>query len=401
MKFNPKFNLVLLILASLLVWSYYTFNVPKPNLNGDSQNQTKTSQIQPDIIEANQTISLTISGWIPTWAYDSGYSTLEKNISKFDSVSPVWYEVLADGSLKETKPKNYQQLLQLARSKNLKIIPSIAMFDHSLFSQVLQNPQNLANHIDSIYSTVMNNEYDGIDLDYESTKLQDKDKYFEFLENLSNRLKIQNKILTVTVLAKWGEEVIYPYLPQTRQVQDWSKISQYADEIRIMAYDYTSASALYPGPIGPLDWIEQVMQYALTKAEPQKFVLGVHLYSYERWVEVTNSQHDLGFNHPKLQFKSSYLDNETGREPARSYTYDTVKQIVHNHSGSLETFQGEKIFKYTKTNPKTGTLENRVLVFIDPQGVQQRLDLAKQYKLKGVIFWQLGGANELIQSLEK
>jgi len=67
----------------------------------------------------------------------------------------------------------------------------------------------------------------------------------------------------------------------------------------------------------------------------------------------------------------------------------------------LETFQGEKIFKYTKTNSKTDTLENRVLVFIDPQGVQQRLDLAKQYKLKGVIFWQLGGANELIQSLEK
>jgi len=42
-----------------------------------------------------------------------------------------------------------------------------------------------------------------------------------------------------------------------------------------------------------------------------------------------------------------------------------------------------------------------VLVFIDPQGVQQRLDLAKQYKFKGVIFWQLGGANELLQSLEK
>jgi Predicted glycosyl hydrolase len=51
-----------------------------------------------------------------------------------------------------------------------------------------------------------------------------------------------------------------------------------------MAYDYTSASTLYPGPIGPLNWIEQVMQYALTKAEPQKFVLGVHLYSYEKWV---------------------------------------------------------------------------------------------------------------------
>jgi len=401
MRLNPKFNLVLLILGSLLVWSYYTFSVSKPNLDQNTQDQTEISQTEPEIATTNQTSNLTISGWIPTWAYASGYSTLEKNISKFDSVSPVWYEVLADGSLKEIKPKNSQQLLALARSKGVKVIPSIAMFDHNLFSQVLQNPTNLANHVNSIYSTVMNNGYDGIDLDYESTKLQDKDKYFELLENLSTKLKAQNKILTVTVLAKWGEGVVYPYLPQTRQVQDWSKIAKYADEIRIMAYDYTSASALYPGPIGPLDWIEKVIQYALTKAEPEKFVLGIHLYSYERWVEVANTQDDLGFNHPKLQFKASYLENETGTETARSYTFDTVKQIINSNSGTLETFQGENIFRYTKTNPRTSILENRVLVFIDPKGVQQRLDLAKKYKLKGVVFWQLGGADELLESLQK
>ncbi len=400
MKLPPKFNLVLLILASLLVWFYYTFTVSKPDLNLSKQSQTETSHIKPDTTP-NQTSNLTISGWIPTWAHESGYFTLEKNISKFDSISPVWYEVLADGSLKETKPKNSQKILQLAKSKGLKIIPSIAMFDHELFSQVLQNPTNLANHVNSIYSTIMNNSYDGIDLDYESTKLQDKDKYFELLENLSAKLKAQNKILTVTVLAKWGEEVVYPYLPQTRQVQDWSKIAKYADEIRIMAYDYTSASALYPGPIGPLDWIEQVMQYALTKAESKKFVLGIHLYSYERWVEVTNTQNDLGFNHPKLQFTTSYLENETGTEPARSYTFDTVKQILNSHSGILETFQGENIFRYTKTNPRTGILENRVLVFIDPKGVQQRLDLVKNYKFKGVVFWQLGGVDELLEPLQK
>jgi spore germination protein YaaH len=323
----------------------------------------------------------------------------QKNL--FDNVSPVWYEVNEDGSLKDDRPANAEEFAELARENQIELIPAIAMFDHELFTEVLQNEKNLNRHVEAIHREVMENEYDGIDLDYESTKLSDKDKYFEFLQKLSAKLKEDDKTLVVTVLAKWGDDVDYPYLPQTREVQDWSEIAKYADVIRIMTYDYTSASARNPGPIAPLDWMQEVIDYAKTEADPSKFVLGIHLYSYERWLEVPHRNLDPGFESPSLQFKEKFFQNtETGKFPARSYDYEVVQTVLDNYAGETEDYQGEKIYRYSKVNDSTGIYEHRVLVYIDPAGVQERVQLAQDNGLRGVAFWQLGNGDSLLEELE-
>jgi len=395
-----NFSLVILVIGSLFLWFHYTFIV-SPQNQQNQPNQTNQSYYHNEnLVHTESEQSLTIGGWIPAWASQGGFSVFEKNIQLFDNISPVWYEVLPDGNLKETKPVNSREIVKLARQNKIKVVPSIAMFDHEIFTQILQNETNLDRHIKTIVQTVVDNQYDGIDIDYESTKLSDKEKYFEFLERLSSKLKSEEKILAVSVLAKWGDDVRYSYLPQTRQVQDWSRIAQYADEIRIMTYDYTPASALYPGPIAPIDWVEEVVDYALTKTEANKFVLGIHLYSYERWVEVPNPSLDKGFDHPSLQFKNSFRENSTSQTQARSYTFDIVEQLLEQNQGQIEEYRGEKIFRYRKVNPVTGVLENRILVYIDSQGVSDRLELAKQKGLKGVVFWQLSGSDGILSKLD-
>ncbi len=398
-----NFSLVILIIGSLLLWFHYTFIVSPQNQQNQQNQQSQPDQSYYDsesLIHTESEQNLTIGGWIPAWASQSGFSAFEKNIQLFDNISPVWYEVLPDGNLKETKPINSNEIIKLARQNKVKVVPSIVMVDHEIFTQILQNETNLDRHINTIVQTVIDNQYDGIDLDYESTKLSDKEKYFEFLERLSSKLKSEEKILAVSVLAKWGDDVRYSYLPQTRQVQDWSRIAQYADEIRIMTYDYTPASAFYPGPIAPLDWIQEVVDYALTKADAEKFVLGIHLYSYERWVEVPNQLLDQDFDYPSLQFKPNFRENSQSQVPARSYTFDIVEQLLQQNQGQMEEYQGEKIFRYRKVNPVTGILENRVLVYIDSQGVSDRLELAKEKGLKGIVFWQLGGSDSILSKLD-
>lgn len=329
------------------------------------------------------TKGLDVGGWMPTWASQSGYNSLTANPNYFDTISPVWYEVKSDGSLNTKYPSNRTQILNYAKTKNIRILPTVGMFDHNLFSQVLQSPTNIQRHVDSIVSTVVTNRYDGIDLDYESVSLADKDLYYDFLSKLSSELHKNDKILIVTVLAKWGDNVRYSYRPETRQVQDWALISQYADEVRIMAYDYTYSGDKYPGPIGPTGWISEVLEYASQKMPPEKTVLGIHLYAYEWYQNATTGE--------ELELKTDSSQN-TGSNPnsARAYTYRNVLSILQSNQGESSTFEGENVFFYTRKNDKTGILENRALVYISPDGVKERMLLAQEYNLKGVVFWRLG-----------
>lgn len=334
----------------------------------------------------------TTSGWIPDWASPAGLTSLQSSTEKFDSISPVWYEINEDGTLKNKRPKNASQIESFSRSNSIELIPAIAMFDHELFTKVLQNQENLDRHVQAIVDEVEARNYGGIDLDYESTKLSDKDKFFEFLQKLSDGLKEKDKTLVVTVIAQWDRPVEYSSLKETRAVQDWTMITEYADYIRIMAYDYTFVSSPNPGPIAPINWIEEVLDYAVKKIPREKIILGIHLYSYEWYCQIP----DFESGECTLEFTPiSYLNIGESRS-ARSYTYSTVKEVVGKFGNELSDFQGEKVYRYQKANPQTGKQEKRLLVYIDPAGVQSRIDLAKQYGIKGVVFWRIGGEDELI-----
>jgi spore germination protein YaaH len=346
-----------------------------------------------------QNSDLNVGGWVPDWASASGLESLQNNNELFDNFSPVWYEIQEDGSLLNKVPKNHEEIILYARNHGIEIIPSIALFDHETLTSVLQSEENLDRHVEDIHGVVMDNNFDGIDLDYESTKLSDKDKYFELLERLDNRFEPEDKKLVVTVLPKWGDEVEYLSLKETREVQDWSLISNYADEIRVMAYDYTYIMSKNPGPIAPLEWVEEVIKYGVSKVDSKKLTLGVHLYSYEWWEEVPEGEEDVGFEAEDLQFKSDYNQNGVADSANRSYSYLIVQRVLDQYEGELDEFQGEKIYRYSKVNDDTQIFENRVLVYIDDHGVQERINLAMEYNLRGVSFWRLGADGNILNGL--
>jgi spore germination protein YaaH len=354
----------------------FVTNKTQPSDNQVAIQRTITPTLSP-IVKRN----LEINGWMPNWASSSGFETVQKNSKLFTSISPVWYEVNEDGTLKNTFPTNRNQIIEYAKANNIKIYPAIAMFDHEIFTKVLQSEENLTRHIESILKEVKS--YDGIDLDYESTKLSDKEKYFEFVARLSDGLKANNKNLIITVIAKWGDDILYPSLPETRQVQDWARLSEYVDEIRIMAYDYTFSKSYFPGPIAPLSWVRDCLTYALTKIPPEKIVLGIHLYSYE-WETDSSIPYD---------FIVDMSANKTGEKSAASYNYTQVKSILAEHKGVVSEFDNESIFRYEDGGKK------KTLVYQTPTQLQKRIEIAKEFNIKGVVFWRLGGEGDIFSSL--
>ncbi len=331
-----------------------------------------------------------ISAWIPYWDIERGLKTLEQNPDTFYLVMPVLYEVNEDGSLLKKNTK-FTSLQKYAQDNEIAFVPSIAMFDHEIFTKVLQNQESFDRHLKQILDEIDKNNFDGIDLDYESTKLSDKEKYQEFVIKLNKGIreiekeKGSNLTFSITVLAKWGENTIYPTLKETRQVQDWAFLSKHADEIRIMAYDYSSQAQKTPGPIAPILWVDLVINEAIKKIPKKKIHLGVHNYGYNWAASEINIVTNLMPQAPEEKLQ------------ADAYTYDQIKEITEKYNATIEEIPlwGERYASYKRDG------NDRILVYIDESDVQKRYQKAKKSNLAGISFWRLGGDLQFDYSIIK
>lgn len=327
------------------------------------------------------------SAWIPRWSPLSGEVSVKRNSELFEEISPMWYKVNPDGSLYYYETSNAGSLKRLLKKNKIKLIPTVAMFDYKVINEVFSTQENFERHLNSIISEVEKYDYDGIDLDYESILESDKEKFFEFLMLLAAKLDKMDKSLSVTVLAKWGDDVVYSF-PQTRNVQDWSRIGKYADQVRIMAYDYTYTGSVHPGPIGPLSWHGQILEYAITKLPKDKIVMGIPLYAYQWRREATDDF-----------FSKEIADiiRERNFSTAAGFVHTGVLRLMSENEGVLEEYEGEKFFRY-QSSSVDGKREDVVLVFADTNSVGLRQQLAKEYGIRGVTYWSLGGEEDLLDS---
>jgi spore germination protein YaaH len=297
------------------------------------------------------------NGWIPQWAMDSGITSFEKNKSKFGTISPVFYGMEPDGKL-TANTKGLDRIKEVIRGTDVKLVPTISSFGADALGANLRSPDVINKFL---IDEVEKNGYDGIDLNYESTYLADKQAFFNHLQYLSTELKKRNKFFSVTVLSKWGDLINYGFSPQTRQVQDYAEIAKYADQIRIMTYDYTSQGSANPGPVAPIDWVEQVLQYATNRVDPKKIAIGIPLYGYF-W-------------------------NAT-EEKAKALDFRQIMEIK-NLNSNPDDFYSEKheeaAIKYIGAGNKA-----YFGYYSSPESIQARIDLAKKYGVTNTAFWRLG-----------
>lgn len=346
-----------------------TTNSPGQKSISDTSSQTATAT---DLtIPESQRKDLLQGAWIPDWGLGDGITSLYEQSTQYDSISPVWYEINADGTLKNKRNSRANELQLFATKNRIKIIPSIASFDWETIHSILSNNQYTTTHINAIINETVNNSYAGIDLDYESTQLVDKDAYINFIKELYSALKNKGKTLSITVLAQWGDNVSYNSLKETREVQDWAILSQYADEIRIMGYDYTSPSNPQPGPIGPLYWAESIIRYAVTKIPRDKIWYGVNLYGYE-WTMTKPAEEQYDF----------IADSN-----AVAFTYDGIKPLLSQETtqSTYDKIAGEGIAKYDCYSTKVC-----ISYFTTKESITNRLELGKKYGIKGLYYWRLG-----------
>lgn len=365
---------IISVLLSILILLFAVYiSLPKkekaqPNIDqSESLEQEEDLQQEesiPEIVQEEieeEVFTFTQSAWIPAWDFNSGFESLKLRKENIKRIHPVLYSLNSNGTLMDRKPSeiSLNDFLTFTKSENITVIPTIGSYDSKVLNSVLSSDVYIEKNIGEILSEVEKYDFDGIDIDYEKIYTQDRDRYLSYLSLLSSRLKDKGKILSITVSAKTRDSSI-----DTLYAQDWIEINKIADSVNIMAYDYTLQTSTIPGPIGPIDWIEDVLEYSKGRIDSNKIYLAIHLYSY-LWKG----------------------------ENASALTYSSTEKILANSKIQREykTDIAEGYASYTCSDGS-----KCILFYPTKEGIEERINISKEYNLRGVVYWRLGSDGNIL-----
>jgi len=325
----------------------------------------------------------------------------------FAQVHPFWYTLTSATTIKDkyVMQNSIDKAIPIStmQSLGIKVIPTITDGTaEGALSKIMGNDADRATLIKSISDLVTVNNYDGIDLDFEGFAFVDKiatwptiqPRWVKFITELSTTLHAQSKLLSVTT----------PYLldPVTGKkgyyFYAWPEISNYIDRLNIMAYDYHKFDTA-AGPIGPINWFEPSLIYALKSVAPWKIYIGTPNYGYNWVTKVTGV---CPTNTPASEKISSNA----------AIIHQLKAQAILDKPGAVATYNekyGETNILYTaefngvnKSNTPTSCKVNHSAWYLDARGYNARAKLVEQYRLGGISEWEIGyGDNLAIEEVKK
>jgi len=234
----------------------------------DSINAVENAKVNTDY-------PLEISGWIAWWKEAEAYDLIQKYSAQITNVSPVWFYVNKDLDLINVGDVDRLEVTRDMKNFEIDLVPSLGSeLDSEQLSLFLNDADRINVVVENLISQLVSLNVQGVDIDLEKIKKEDKDAFSQFLLNLSKRLKEENINLYVAVHAQ-TEKVEWEGVLG----QDLGKIGDAADYVRIMTYDRHSCSN-GPGAISPIDWMKDVALYNSNFIDAEKIVIGIPSYSY-------------------------------------------------------------------------------------------------------------------------
>lgn len=391
--------------------------------------------------------TFTYSAWIPYWArwggtdellahtdlnntlYNSNFSATDTvsrffgatssimNIDKLDIISPFTFEVDYTGAFLDKGKMNqdaFLDLISIAKSKKVKIYPSVLWTDGDQMESVLKDKDLQDAILSDILFYLKKYNLDGIDIDFEGKKAESKDNFSALLKLISTSLHKNNKGLICTIEVRTPlEDKYYKLNPKTKSSieysNDYSIIGKYCDNVRLMAYDQMGDDIylnnknkdIYYRPVADINWVERVIKNTINFGIPaKKIVLGVATYGYK--FEVSTSTNITTTNLNKSdKYGSILLNNQSIYNYSRigSMNYFYADQLAKNlNIIPTRNSGGELEFSYASStdssNDTPGIMKTYYVEYSDSQAIAQKIALAKKYKLGGVSMFKIDGNND-------
>lgn len=327
------------------------------------------------------------------------------NADLIQQVFPFWYTLRNQKSIVDlytpANPSVPMAIpLQSMRAAGFKIIPTITdgtdvdpktgKISKLVLSNLLADPVSRLNVVNSIVNLVMTNNFDGIDLDFEnfafvdpiSTWATTQTRWVQFISDLSTALHARGKILSITTPPLFdpvsGKKGYYLYA--------WSQVAPLIDQLHIMAYDYSTTS---PGPIGPLQWTTNAVNYAISVVPASKIYIGIPGYGRDWVTKVVGTCPTLPINYNKTVSPGVVSTVVMHNVAALAATYGATP--IYNQTFAENSFTYQKTYNGTlSSGALTTCTAYRTVWYQDARSFTARANLVAKNHLAGLSEWTFG-----------
>ncbi|WP_071396212.1 LysM peptidoglycan-binding domain-containing protein [Bacillus tuaregi] len=299
-------------------------------------------------------LSITTLGFVLPFSLEASIQSLESVANHLTYLAITAYAVTNDGYA-------YMRLNDsglVERSRQLNVIPLLMIrnladdFSPELIGTVLGNPLSRNNLIRSIVLLSRQRGYGGVSIDFEFIPPERRNDFILFLRDLKSQLG--ELLLHVNVHAKAEDMPLNPIVGG----YDYKAIGDVSDLVAVMTIDYGYPTGP-PEPVAPINWINQVIQYAITHINPRKLQISIPLYGYDKAVPSNKTT--------AMSVKDA---QNLALMVGAPIQYDAVAQAPW--------------YRYWKGN------EEHVVWFEDIRSFIAKYNLIDQYELNGTTFWHIG-----------
>ena len=218
-----------------------------------------------------------------TWDYYSEYASAPDRsgttIDGVNVVSPAFFYIDENGNFEENIGSNGENYIQWAHNNGYKVWPMVsnavaANESLDIVSRIMNSYTLRKELIENIVNACVEYGLDGINIDFENMKSEDKDMYSRFIIELTPRLKEIGMVTSVDVTAPDGSDT-------WSLCFDRHVLGDVADYIIFMAYDQNGVSSTKPGTNAGYNWIQLNLRKFLQteEIEPEKLILAVPFYT--------------------------------------------------------------------------------------------------------------------------
>lgn len=303
----------------------------------------------------------------PVWVNGYAYpfirrSVLNETLPYLSSLSVFSYGFTTEGEL---VPPTVDDTFMIEAALMQGVRPVLTLtplgpdgnFNNFLITAVVNNQEAKDNLFDNLLTTVQEKNFQGVDIDFEYIRPEDRVPFADFVADVRN------------FLSPYGYHVSVALAPKTSDTQagllyegkDYALLGEAADSVLLMTYEwgYTYGP---PMAVAPIDQVRRVVEYAVTRIDPAKIDLGIPNYGYD-WT---------------LPFVQGTSRATTiGNLEAVRIAIEAGVPIQFDEVAMSPFFQYEK----------EGQLHE--VWFEDVRSYQAKFSLIPEYGLRGMGYWQI------------
>jgi spore germination protein len=359
-----------------------------------------------------------VTGWIPYWRAATGTADVLPHLNELTEVNPFVFTLQSDGGILDNGKMDQEpwpSFIAAAKAQKVRVIPTIMTGSGDLLHTLLSNTKSRVALEDRIAKFVKQNNFDGIDIDFEGKHAEDKNYFSTFLKGLYQRMGTKWVMCTIESRTPLDSRYYGADIPPDAEIyaNDFVAINKYCDRVRIMAYDQqgidqrlaanaASSSQLY-APVADPVWVAKTVTLAKKSIKPSKILIGVPTYGYEYAVTAyAGNQYVYDILWTFNPGYATQIAQQYGVTPSRAPWGEMQLSHIKDGGAASTTPVSSGAYQalaaafaataYAQNN--NSHVDFRYLVWPDAQSIADKIELAHELGVRGISIFKLDGGED-------